>query len=483
MQATLTGEETASAIAALVRSKRVSATEVVEFTLERIKAGNAALHAIRETCDEDAREVARRLDLRMAAGEDVGPLAGVPVAVKDNIATLEGCTACGSKMLEGYRSPFAATAVMRMTSAGAIVIGKANCDEFAMGSSSEHCAYGVVRNPHDRDRVPGGSSGGSAAAVAAKYCPIALGSDTGGSIRQPASFCGVVGVKPSYGRVSRYGLVAFGSSLDQIGPISRSVADAALVLQTIAGVDQHDATSASRDVPDDQAIIEQPIEGLRIGVPREFTGEGNAPEVNNAISEAVKTYRSLGAAIIELDLPLTRYGVATYYLISSAEASSNLARFDGMRFGRRAHVQEGESLFDLYARSRTESLGREVQQRIMLGTYALSAGYYDAYYKRASQVRRMIADEYARAFAQCHAIIGPVAPTPAFGIGERQDDPLAMYLGDAYTVNANVAGICAMSVPCPVGSSSLPIGLQIQCKAFDETTMFRTARMFEKATT
>ena len=485
MDAALTGNASAVQIADSVRRKTVSARAVVTAALERISRLNPALNALRETGDTEALESAERLDRRIASGEDVGPLAAVPFAVKDNIATIEGHTCCGSRMLESYRSPFAATAVQRLVAAGAIMIGKANCDEFGMGSSSEHCAFGVVRNPHDHARVPGGSSGGSAAAVAAGMCAFALGSDTGGSVRQPASFCGVVGVKPTYGRVSRYGLVAFGSSLDQIGPLTRTVADSALVLGCMAGVDQRDSTSSANAVPDYCEELGDEIKDLRVGVPREYLRDGNDPHVNAAVTRAMRVFEAMGATMVEIDLPLTRVGIATYYVISSAEASSNLARFDGIRFGRRAEPETGESLFDLYARSRSESFGPEVQRRVMLGTYALSAGYYDAYYKRASQVRRLIKEEFDRAFARCHAIIGPVAPTPAFEIGVNRDDPLEMYLGDAYTVNANVAGICAMSIPCGnavVGASRLPVGLQIQCQAFEEATMFRVARRFEMQT-
>jgi aspartyl-tRNA(Asn)/glutamyl-tRNA(Gln) amidotransferase subunit A len=320
--------------------------------------------------------------------------------------------------------------------------------------------------------------------MAAELCPVALGSDTGGSIRQPASLCGIVGVKPSYGRVSRYGLVAYGSSLDQIGPMSRSVADAALMLNTMAGVDRHDSTSSAETVADYVAALDEPIKDLRLGVPREYVGEGNDPQVNAAIQQAIDVFRKLGATIIDVDLPLTRYGIATYYLIATAEASSNLARFDGIRFGRRAQLAADEALDDLYARSRSEGFGPEVQLRIMLGTYALSAGYYDAFYKRALQVRRLIKDEFDRAFSQCHALIGPASPTPAFDIGAKAD-PISMYLCDAYTVNANIAGICAMSIPCGWTTNGshpkLPIGLHIQCQAFDESTMFRIAQMYENA--
>lgn len=350
-----------------------------------------------------------------------------------------------------------------------------------MGSSTENCAFGSVRNPHDPSRVPGGSSGGSAAAVAADLVPAALGSETGGSVRQPAALCGIVGVKPSYGRVSRYGLVAFGSSLDQIGPCARNVRDAAAILNVIAGVDRRDSTSSDAPVPDYLASIDEPIKDLRLGVPRQYVTESNDPAVNDAVRRAIRTFESLGATITDIDLPLTDYGIATYYIIAPAEASSNLARYDGIRYGRRAALEPGEDLFDLYAKSRAQGFGPEVQRRIMLGTYVLSAGYYDAYYKRALQVRRLIKNEFDAAFKQCHALIGPTTPTPAFPIGAKPD-PLSMYLSDIYTVNANIAGICAISIPAGFASidgKRLPIGLQIQCQAMNEAAMFRIARMFE----
>jgi aspartyl-tRNA(Asn)/glutamyl-tRNA(Gln) amidotransferase subunit A len=470
-------EQSAVGIAEMVRTAARPATAVVREHLDRIEKTNAALGALREIYADEAIAAAEVLDSRVAAGEDVGPLAGVPLVIKDNICATLGTTACGSRMLEGYRSPFTATAVERLLKAGAIIIGRANCDEFAMGSSSEHCAFGVVRNPHDQARVPGGSSGGSAAAVAAGMCAVALGSETGGSVRQPASFCGVVGIKPSYGRISRSGLVAFGSSLDQIGPLANTVADAALALQIMSGVDPLDSTSSSEPTPETSSLS-TPIENLRIGVPREHLSASNDVRVNEAIREAIGAFRSHGAEVIEVDLPLTRYGNATYYVIATAEASSNLARFDGVRYGHRSTLASGESLENLYVRSRSEGFGVEVQRRIMLGTYALSAGYYEAYYRRAAQVRRLITQEYDRAFVKCDALIGPVAPTPAFEIGAKAD-PLSMYLCDAYTVNANVAGICAMSVPC--AASPLPIGLQIQCPAFAEANMLRIARMYERS--
>ncbi|MHC5114253.1 MAG: Asp-tRNA(Asn)/Glu-tRNA(Gln) amidotransferase subunit GatA [Planctomycetota bacterium] len=474
-----------SELAASIRTGQVAAADVVGGCLDRIEREDGPLNCFRETWADAALDAAREIDRRVAAGDDPGPLGGVPVAIKDNIATTTGTTACGSRILESYRSPFAATAVQRLVDAGAVPIGKTNCDEFAMGSSTEHCAFGPTRNPWDPERVPGGSSGGSAAAVAAGLCPVALGSDTGGSIRQPAAMCGIVGVKPSYGRVSRYGLVAFGSSLDQVGPLATSVADAALLLRTMAGRDERDSTTADRDVPDYLADLDEPLAGLRLGAPKQYVDPGNDPAVNAAIEEASAIYRDLGAEIVEVDLPLTRYGVATYYVIAPAEASSNLARYDGIRYGRRATLEAGETLDDLYARSRAEGFGPEVQRRIMIGTYALSAGYYDAYYKRALQVRRLIKDEYDRAFAACDAIIGPTSPIPAFPLGAKAD-PLTMYLCDVYTINANIAGICAISLPggfADTGGTPLPVGVQIQCPAFEEARMFRIARMHERAVT
>ncbi|MCI0364854.1 MAG: Asp-tRNA(Asn)/Glu-tRNA(Gln) amidotransferase subunit GatA [Phycisphaerales bacterium] len=458
------------------------AVHVVRECLDRIDRLNPALNAFHEVTADLAMKAARRIDLRASAGEDPGQLAGVPIAVKDNIVTEFGHTTCGSRILENYRSPFSATAIRRLINAGAIIVGKTNCDEFAMGSSTENCAYGPVRNPWDVTRVPGGSSGGSAAAVAAGMCPLALGSETGGSVRQPASMCGVVGVKPSYGRVSRYGLVAFGSSLDQIGPLARTVADAAAILSAIAGIDRHDSTSSDAAVPDYLERLDEPVGDLRIGVPRQYCSDRNDSEVNDAVQNAIELFKDLGATIIDVDLPLTNYGIATYYVIAPAEASSNLARYDGIRYGRRADLGEGEDVFDLYAKSRAEGFGPEVQRRIMLGTYVLSAGYYDAYYKRALQARRLIKQEFDAAFARCHALLGPTSPTPAFPLGSKPD-PLSMYLSDIYTVNTNIAGICGISIPCGFAIKDrkrLPIGLHLQCRAFDELTMFRVARMFER---
>ena len=467
-----------------LKRKELSALELIETYLDRIEEVDPKLHCFHETYPDLARQRAESIDRALAAGEDAGPLAGIPIAIKDNLATDFGHTTCSSRMLESYRSPYTATAVGRLIDAGAIIIGKTNCDEFAMGSSTEHCVFGPTRNPWDPDRVPGGSSGGSAVAVAAGLSPVALGSETGGSIRQPAALCGIVGAKPSYGRVSRYGLVAFGSSLDQIGPFGPSVADTALLLSVMAGGDRRDSTCADVAVPDYLERIDEPPEGLRLGVPRQYLRDENDPAVNEAVRRAIDVYRDLGAEIVEIDLPLTDYGIATYYVIAPAEASSNLARYDGIRYGRRAKLAPGEDLYDLYARSRAEGFGPEVRRRIMLGTYVLSAGYYDAYYTRALQVRRLIKKELDAAFEKCHALLGPTSPTPAFLIGEKAD-PLSMYLCDLYTTNTSIAGICGISLPCGLAETSgskLPIGLQIQCRAFDEATMFRIARMFEANT-
>ena len=474
----------ASAIAADVRSGALSAESVMKSVLERIETANPALNAFREVHGDDALERARAVDRRVAAGEDPGPLAGVPVGIKDNIVTRTGTTTCGSRILEGYKSPFDATVIERLEAAGAIPLGKLNCDEFAMGSSTEHCAYGAVRNPWDTRCVPGGSSGGSAAAVAAGLCPVTLGSDTGGSIRQPAALCGCVGVKPTYGRVSRWGLVAFGSSLDQIGPFAGDVRDAALLTDVISGYDSRDSTSADVAPPRClQAIGESP-QGLRLGVPRGLLGASNHPAVDAALDRAAERFQRAGAKIVEVDLPLTDEGIATYYVLAPAEASSNLARYDGIRYGHRTAPQPGDDLEDLYARSRSEGFGPEVQRRILLGTFVLSSGYYDAYYRRALQVRRLIKEEFDRAFAQCDGIIGPTTPGPAFRLGEKSD-PVSMYLCDVYTTNVNIAGICAMSLPmgrtpAEEDGGDLPLGLHIQCPAFEEHTMFRIAAAWER---
>ncbi len=439
-----------------------------------------------------------------------GPLSGVPIAIKDNICIgpdlsvpgdgrgYAGRTTAASRMLEHYESPYTATAVQRLLDAGAAIIGKTNLDEFAMGSSTEHSAFGPTRNPWDLSRVPGGSSGGSAAAVAAGIVPVALGSDTGGSIRQPAGLCGVVGVKPTYGRVSRYGLIAFASSLDQIGIFANCIDDAATVLSIISGPDPMDATSADRLVPDWTSTA--PINGLRIGVPRQTRSSANHPGVAAAFEEALRVCGSFGAEIVDIDLPLTDHGIAAYYIVAAAEASSNLARFDGVRYGRRAETRPGEVLADLYARSRSEGFGTEVKRRIMLGTHVLSSGYYDAYYATALQARRRILADFTSAFNDqgCHCIAMPASPGPAFRLGEKTDDPLSMYLEDVYTVGVNLAGLPALVQPmgfvappslagradasAGLGGGPLPVGLQLIAQAFDESTLFRAARMYERAT-
>jgi len=413
-----------------------------------------------------------------------GALKEVKLAVKDNIVTKIGTTTCGSKMLSGYKSPFNATVIEKLLDAGATLVGKTNCDEFAMGSSTEHCAWGPVLNPWDITRVPGGSSGGSAAAVASRQCQVALGSDTGGSIRQPAAFCGVVGYKPTYGSVSRYGLVAFASSLDQIGTFSNNVADAAKVTQVMSGHDELDSTSNPDPLPNLLDKLHKPVKGLTIGVPVQYLGDNNDNKVNEAVQGSIEIYKSLGANIIELNLPLTDLGVSTYYVLAPAEASSNLARFDGIRYGHRTN-EKCKNMFDLYSKNRSEGFGAEVKRRIMLGTYVLSSGYYDAYYNNALRVRRLICKEYEQAFLQCDVILGPTTPTTAFKLGSKTD-PISMYLNDVYTANTNIAGICGISIPCGFAEeegSQLPIGLHLQAAWNNDSKLLRAAQMFESATT
>jgi aspartyl-tRNA(Asn)/glutamyl-tRNA(Gln) amidotransferase subunit A len=418
------------------------------------------------------------VDEKLAAGIDPGPLAGVPIAVKDVIVTKGVRTTCGSKLLSDYIPPYDATAVIRLEQAGGIILGKTNCDEFAMGSSNENSAYGPVRNPVALDRVPGGSSGGSAAVVAQGTAVVSLGSDTGGSIRQPASFCGVVGVTPTYGRVSRYGLVAFASSLDHIGPFGRTVRDAACLLQTIAGRDEMDATSAFAPVPDYLSQLDGNVKGLKIGLPREYY-DGLSSETGDRIAAGVEVLKKLGCEVKEISLPTTKYAIACYYIIATAEASSNLARYDGVRYTIRS--EKGETLTDMYRNTRGEGFGAECKRRIMLGTYVLSHGYYDAYYLKAQKVRALVARDYERAFEDVDAIVAPVSPFPAFKLGEKMSDPMDMYLSDIYTITGDLAGIPCMSVPCGKTSEGLPVGMQILTRHFDETGMFRLADAFEKA--
>ncbi len=431
-------------------------------------------------CLKIVRWPRRRKWTRLAAkGEKLPPLGGVPVAIKDVMVTKGVRTTAGSKILGNYVPPYDCTAVARMEAAGAVVLGKLNCDEFAMGSSNENSAWKPVHNPRDLSRVPGGSSGGSAAAVAADMAVATLGSDTGGSIRQPASFCGVVGLMPTYGRVSRYGLIAFASSLDHIGPLTKTVKDAAMVLRTIAGRDPMDSTSAEVPVPDYVAELEKPVRGMKIGVAKEYLGEGLDAEVRKAVEAAIQKLAKQGCEIVDISLPHTKYAIPTYYIVATAEASSNLARFDGVRYGYRA--KDARTLSEMYRRSRDQGFGAEVKRRIMLGTYALSAGYYDAYYLKAQKVRTLLTDDFEQAFKKVDAIVGPVSPTAAFKLGEKVDDPLAMYLADIYTVTADLAGIPGISVPCGETKEKLPIGLQILGRHFDESTILRVAQASENA--
>jgi aspartyl-tRNA(Asn)/glutamyl-tRNA(Gln) amidotransferase subunit A len=469
----------AADIAAGVAARRFSAEEVATATLSRIRAHDGDLRAYLRIDEEGALRSARDVDVRVRAGERL-PLAGVPIAIKDAIVTRGLETTCASRMLEGWVPPYDATVVERLRAAGAVITGKANMDEFAMGSSTETSAFGPTRNPWDPERSPGGSSGGSAAAVATNLCAAALGSDTGGSIRQPAALCGVVGVKPTYGRVSRYGLVAFASSLDQIGPLARSVEDAALVLEAIAGHDPRDATSVG-DAPPLRTDDHVGVQGLRIGVPREYFAAGLDSDVEAAVRAAIDALARLGALVVEVSLPHSPLAVAAYYLICTAEASANLARFDGIRFGRRA--AGGRDLLDMYLRTRAEGFGAEVKRRILLGTYVLSAGYYDAYYAKAQKVRTLICRDFAAAFSSCDLLVGPTSPTAAFRLGEHTSDPLSLYLADVFTIAVNLAGLPGMSLPCGTTRGGLPIGLQIIAPAFAEARMLGVARAYERATT
>jgi aspartyl-tRNA(Asn)/glutamyl-tRNA(Gln) amidotransferase subunit A len=462
-----------------VRHANPSATGLAELCFEEIEAQNPAINAFLAVSRERAFRTAAAIDQQAAQGDPLPALAGVPIGVKD-VLVMEGSPAtAGSRILEGYRPPYDATVVQRLEAAGAVLVGKLNCDEFAMGSSNENSGYGPVHNPVALDRVPGGSSGGSAAAVAAGMVVAALGTDTGGSVRQPASFCGVVGVLPTYGRVSRYGLIAFASSLDRVGPLTRTVRDAAILLGVIAGYDPLDATSANVPVPDYVQALDQPVKGLRVGVPAEYFAEGLDTEVRAAVDSAIERLREAGCSIHPVSLPHTRYAVPTYYILATAEASANLARFDGVRYGLRA--KDANTLTSMYRRSRDMGFGAEVKRRILLGTYALSAGYYDAYYKKAQQVRTLLTRDFLDAFQQVDVLVTPTAPTPAFKLGEKTDDPLSMYLADIYTVTASLAGICGISVPCGRSSQGLPIGAQILGRHFDEATVLRTALAVEKA--
>jgi len=464
----------------LLRAQKISSVELTRAVLERIHALEDRVGAFITLCEASAVEQALEADRRIASG-DFPPLTGIPVAVKDVLCTSGIRTTCGSRILENFIPPYEATVIERLRKAGAILLGKTNMDEFAMGSSTEHSAFKTTRNPWDLSRTPGGSSGGSAAAVAADMCLCALGSDTGGSIRQPAAHCGVVGMKPTYGRVSRFGLVAFASSLDQVGPITKCVADNARLMSVISGYDPKDSTSAPLPSPDYTQDMASGIEGMVIGVPREYQSlEGMDPEVSDAVSRAVQTLETLGARCVEISLPHTPYAVAAYYVIAPCEASSNLARYDGVKYGFRD--LSAPDLSNMYCRTRSRGFGREVQRRILIGTYCLSAGYYDAYYKKASQVRTLILQDFKKAFETCKLILSPVAPTPAFRIGEKMEDPLTMYLSDVFTLSANLAGIPGISVPCGFSREGLPIGLQLMANHFHEAALYQAAFAYEQAT-
>jgi aspartyl-tRNA(Asn)/glutamyl-tRNA(Gln) amidotransferase subunit A len=463
-----------------LRERTLTSEELTQAVLARIEAAEPALHSFITVTPEQALEQARAADRRRADGKALGTLDGIPLAIKDIINTKGVRTTAGSRILETFISPYDATVTRRLRDAGAVFVGKTNCDEFAMGSSNENSAYGSAHNPWDTARVPGGSSGGSGAAVAARECLGALGTDTGGSIRQPASHCGVVGLKPTYGRVSRYGVIAYASSLDQVGPMARSVRDCAHLLGAIAGHDPLDSTSVPRPVPGYAAALDGGVRGLRVGLPKEYFVEGMSPEVSTGVRTAVRHLESLGASGVEVSRPPAEDAVAAYYLIATAEASSNLARYDGTRYGLR--VDRGKGLLDMYQQTRGAGFGTEVKRRIMLGTYALSAGYYDAFYLKGQRVRTLIRRDFEKVFETCQAIVTPTAPTTAFRLGEKVTDPLEMYLSDIFTISVNLAGLPGLSLPCGFDSQGLPIGLQIVGKPFDEETVLRTAYAYEQST-
>ncbi len=462
-----------------LKTKEATITEICQATFDRIDKVDSKLNSFLTLTREQALERAKALDLEFTNTNTLKPLLGVPIAVKDNICTKGIRTTCGSKILENFIPPYSATAIERLEEAGAIIVGKTNCDEFAMGSSNENSAYGPVRNPWDLSCVPGGSSGGSAAAIAADLCTLALGSDTGGSVREPASFCGVFGLKPTYGRVSRYGLVAFGSSLDQIGQFGKTTTDIARLLNVVAGYDTHDATSSNHPVTDYLSALSGDIKGLKVGIPKEAFGAGLSADVKNTVEAAIKNLEALGAITVEVTLSHSDYAIADYYIIATAEASANLARYDGVRYGFRA--EDVKSLSDMYRRSRDLGFGAEVKRRIMLGTYVLSSGYYDAYYLRAQKVRTLIERDFRNAFTSCDIIAMPTAPVPAFKLGERTEDPLAMYLADIYTVTLNLAGVPGISIPCGFSSEGLPIGCQLVAPHFEEARLLKVANAYEQA--
>src|SRR3984957_14413283 len=460
----------------LLRKREISAQELTRACLDQIKRVDPKLNAFITVCAREAHEQAEAADERLAAG-DAPSLCGIPIAIKDIYATNGVRTTCASKILETFVPPYDASVIAKLRANGAIFVGKANLDEFAMGSSTENSAFGPTRNPHNVERVAGGSSGGSAAAVAADQCLGSLGTDTGGSIREPASFCGVVGIKPTYSRVSRYGVIAYASSLDQVGPLVKTVRDAAIILRDLAGADPRDSTCSARAVPDYEAALTGDIKGLRVGVPKEFFVAGIAPEVDRAVRAALKSYEGMGARLVEISLPHTSYAVAAYYIVATAEASANLARYDGIRFGLRVPA---ENNIELYEKSRAQGFGAEVKRRIMLGTFALSAGYYDAYYLKGQKVRTLIRRDFERAFESCDIIATPVAPTTAFALGEKMSDPLQMYLSDIFTISVNLAGLPGISVPCGFDTQGLPIGLQLIGPPFGEEAILRAGDAFER---
>ncbi|HEX7958589.1 MAG TPA: Asp-tRNA(Asn)/Glu-tRNA(Gln) amidotransferase subunit GatA [Terriglobales bacterium] len=470
---------TVSSTVTAIQERQITASALAEKFYEKIDAENSRTNAYLTLAKERALAQAARIDRIADKGDPLPVLGGVPIAIKDVMSTQGVRTTAGSKILENYIPPYDCTAVERLERAGAVILGKTNCDEFAMGSSNENSAYGPVRNPRDPERVPGGSSGGSAACVAQGTAVAALGSDTGGSIRQPAAFCGVVGLMPTYGRVSRYGLIAFASSLDHIGPLTKSVKDAATLLQQIAGRDPLDSTTADVPVADFVAEIGKPVKGLKLGIPKEYFGEGLDPDVRNAVESGIQLLAKAGCEPVPVSLPHTAYAIPTYYVVATAEASSNLARYDGVRYGHRS--AQAQTLSQMYRRSRDEGFGAEVKRRVMLGTYALSAGYYDAYYLKAQKVRTLLARDFQHVFEEVDALVTPTTPTPAFKLGEKTDDPLAMYLADIYTVTADLTGIPGISVPCGKSSSGLPIGMQILGKHFDESTILRLGHVLEHA--
>jgi aspartyl-tRNA(Asn)/glutamyl-tRNA(Gln) amidotransferase subunit A len=471
---------TAVEIVKKIRAKEFTARAVTTAYLDRIKLLDSKIRAFNEVFAERALEQAQAIDLRLEKGESVGPLVGVPVAIKDNLLIRgEHCT-CSSKILQGFTATYDATVIRKLREAGAIFVGHTNLDEFAMGSSTENSAFHTTRNPWDTERIPGGSSGGSASAVAARMAPLALGSDTGGSIRQPAALCGILGMKPTYGRVSRFGVIAFASSLDQIGPFATTAEDCALILKVISGDDGQDSTAVDQAVPDYTATLNKDIKGLRIGLPKEYFIKGMDPEIDHAVRDAVKVLQGLGAQVKEISLPHTEYCLAVYYILAPSEASSNLSRFDGVRYGHR--TPSATNLMELYEKSRGEGFGPEVKRRIMLGTYALSAGYYDAYYAKAQKVRTLIKQDFDKAFEQVDLIATPTSPTPAFKFGEKMADPLQMYLSDIFTISCNLAGLPGLSIPCGLTRDKLPIGLQLLGRPFDEATMLRATHHYQKAT-